>query len=118
LQVWGGGTRSGWGGAFVSTGPTCDFPNPEDGLGVAVSIWQPLQGASGLFCTSATAAVIPAQAGISRGGTRSSAFAEDDGSSDVNWGEGNMLQGGLRPNGAAAVLAVIPAEAGISLLPL
>jgi hypothetical protein len=44
---------------------------------------------SGLLCASATAAVIPAQAGISRDGARSSAFAEDDGSCDANAVEGN-----------------------------
>jgi hypothetical protein len=46
-------------------------------------------GVSGLFCNGATADVIPAQAGISRDGARSSAFAEDDGSSDMNPVESN-----------------------------
>jgi hypothetical protein len=46
---------------------------------------------SGLFCTSAADAVIPAQPGIPRGGRRSSVFAEDDGSSDVSPVEGNPL---------------------------
>jgi hypothetical protein len=39
----------------------------------------------------ASIAVIPAQAGISRDGARSSAFAEDDGFRQVNLVEGDTL---------------------------
>jgi hypothetical protein len=46
---------------------------------------------SGLLCATAKAAVIPAQAGISWDGARSSAFAVDDGSRDMNPVEGNTL---------------------------
>jgi hypothetical protein len=38
--------------------------------------------------TGASNAVIPAQTGISSGGARSSAFAEDDG-----WGQMNQVEG-------------------------
>jgi hypothetical protein len=50
------------------------------------------QSVSGLFCASTAAAVIPAQAGISWDGARPSAFAGDDGSSDMNPVEGNTRQ--------------------------